>query len=84
MQKQSKQNGHHYVDVDRNLEKTTSNAELLNTVLRVARMLKITYRFQPGDAIALNLHNTPEIYIFTLPLDLRLYYRPIGSQARRS
>lgn len=70
-----------YVDIDRNLETTTSNADLLQIVLRLAKMLKTTYHFQPGDAIALNLHNTPEILYFhlaawisgfiTVPLDLK-------------
>jgi len=70
-----------YVDINRDLETTTSNAELLQIVLRLAKMLKTTYHFQPGDAIALNLHNTPEILYFhlaawisgfiTVPLDLK-------------
>src|SRR3989344_2755471 len=53
-----------FADLDANSTVRFTNQTLLNTTLSLALYLKETYHLLPGDAVALNLENSPEILFF--------------------
>lgn len=70
-----------FVEPKAGVQETLTYDQFYNQVLTIAQLLKTTYQLQSGDAVALNLENTPEILIFhlacwligcvTVPLDVK-------------
>lgn len=70
-----------FADLKKGVLETLTYRTFLHQILTLAAFLKNTHNVQPGDTVALNLENSPEILLFhiacwflgavTVPLDLK-------------